>query len=99
MSGILREEDALNKWNYFVCYCNCVYMILCTCQNLFNFTVQRVNLHVCKYFKNHLGGQGNPRMEWTMLQINITLKFMKQPHWREEGNGADLSNFAYERGL
>lgn len=43
----------------------------CICQTPENFTGQRENFNVCKFLKNHLEGQKDPRMEWKLWQKDL----------------------------
>lgn len=51
------KHRGLGQWNYSVGYCNCVYIILCICQNPLNSTALRANLDVCKFFNVEIWGE------------------------------------------
>lgn len=50
--------------------------------------------------ENYSGGWGNPRMEWILLKINVTINMCETTSPKGvEVNGADLSHFGDEGSL
>lgn len=74
-------------------------MTLCMCPHPQNSEAQGMNLHVRKFLKSRLGGEGT-RMECGMWPNQLTvLQTYKTAFWEGGGKGAAPGNFGNEESL